>query len=186
MCANNFFLFLKFITIIRFYTPEADHSDSLVVSYPAYRENKPQKGGICVANHTSPIDVVILANDGCYAMVSIAKRWVSLPPMCFDLVTSPLCASCLTGGADPRGSDGGDPAVDGEVVPSCLVWEVWNERQTRCDQQVRPGECKSNCSTFTVGSEGSDCSVKQKKEQRSTHDCFLWDVALIKNCAKYN
>ncbi|KAF0031833.1 hypothetical protein F2P81_016388 [Scophthalmus maximus] len=34
------------------------------------RENKPQKGGICVANHTTPIDVVILANDGCYAMVS--------------------------------------------------------------------------------------------------------------------
>uniref|UniRef100_A0A671VJ52 Glycerol-3-phosphate acyltransferase 3 n=1 Tax=Sparus aurata TaxID=8175 RepID=A0A671VJ52_SPAAU len=33
------------------------------------RENKPQKGGICVANHTSPIDIVILANDGCYAMV---------------------------------------------------------------------------------------------------------------------
>ncbi|CAF94330.1 unnamed protein product, partial [Tetraodon nigroviridis] len=33
------------------------------------RENKPRKGGICVANHTSPIDVVILANDGCYAMV---------------------------------------------------------------------------------------------------------------------
>ncbi|KAM7392401.1 hypothetical protein PAMA_007493 [Pampus argenteus] len=33
------------------------------------RENKPQKGGICVANHTTPIDVVILANDGCYAMV---------------------------------------------------------------------------------------------------------------------
>ncbi|XP_076854906.1 glycerol-3-phosphate acyltransferase 3-like [Brachyhypopomus gauderio] len=34
-----------------------------------HRENKPQKGGICVANHTSPIDVVILANDGGYAMV---------------------------------------------------------------------------------------------------------------------
>ncbi|KAL2099741.1 hypothetical protein ACEWY4_004135 [Coilia grayii] len=33
------------------------------------RENRPKKGGICVANHTSPIDVVILANDGCYAMV---------------------------------------------------------------------------------------------------------------------
>uniref|UniRef100_I3K3Q9 Glycerol-3-phosphate acyltransferase 3 n=1 Tax=Oreochromis niloticus TaxID=8128 RepID=I3K3Q9_ORENI len=32
-------------------------------------ENRPQKGGICVANHTTPIDVVILANDGCYAMV---------------------------------------------------------------------------------------------------------------------
>uniref|UniRef100_A0A8C7GLR0 Glycerol-3-phosphate acyltransferase 3 n=1 Tax=Oncorhynchus kisutch TaxID=8019 RepID=A0A8C7GLR0_ONCKI len=33
------------------------------------KNNKPQKGGICVANHTSPIDIVILANDGCYAMV---------------------------------------------------------------------------------------------------------------------
>uniref|UniRef100_A0A8C7HLF8 Phospholipid/glycerol acyltransferase domain-containing protein n=1 Tax=Oncorhynchus kisutch TaxID=8019 RepID=A0A8C7HLF8_ONCKI len=33
------------------------------------RENRPRKGGICVANHTSPIDIVILCNDGCYAMV---------------------------------------------------------------------------------------------------------------------
>uniref|UniRef100_A0A668ATR4 Glycerol-3-phosphate acyltransferase 4 n=1 Tax=Myripristis murdjan TaxID=586833 RepID=A0A668ATR4_9TELE len=33
------------------------------------RENKPKNGGICVANHTSPIDVIILASDGCYAMV---------------------------------------------------------------------------------------------------------------------
>uniref|UniRef100_A0A8C5C0Z8 1-acylglycerol-3-phosphate O-acyltransferase 9, like n=1 Tax=Gadus morhua TaxID=8049 RepID=A0A8C5C0Z8_GADMO len=33
------------------------------------KENRPQKGGICVANHTSPIDIVILCNDGCYAMV---------------------------------------------------------------------------------------------------------------------
>ncbi|MBN3310041.1 glycerol-3-phosphate acyltransferase 3 [Amia ocellicauda] len=33
------------------------------------KENRPRKGGICVANHTSPIDIVILANDGCYAMV---------------------------------------------------------------------------------------------------------------------
>uniref|UniRef100_A0A803KK06 Malignant T-cell-amplified sequence 1 n=1 Tax=Xenopus tropicalis TaxID=8364 RepID=A0A803KK06_XENTR len=33
------------------------------------KENKPKKGGICVANHTSPIDIIILANDGCYAMV---------------------------------------------------------------------------------------------------------------------
>uniref|UniRef100_A0A4W3K6M8 Glycerol-3-phosphate acyltransferase 4 n=1 Tax=Callorhinchus milii TaxID=7868 RepID=A0A4W3K6M8_CALMI len=32
-------------------------------------ENKPQNGGICVANHTSPIDVIILASDGYYAMV---------------------------------------------------------------------------------------------------------------------
>lgn len=35
-----------------------------------FRQNRPKRGGICVANHTSPIDVVILANDGCYAMVS--------------------------------------------------------------------------------------------------------------------
>uniref|UniRef100_A0AAQ5X8S5 Phospholipid/glycerol acyltransferase domain-containing protein n=1 Tax=Amphiprion ocellaris TaxID=80972 RepID=A0AAQ5X8S5_AMPOC len=26
-------------------------------------------GGICVANHTTPIDVIILANDGCYSLV---------------------------------------------------------------------------------------------------------------------
>uniref|UniRef100_A0AAZ3R262 Phospholipid/glycerol acyltransferase domain-containing protein n=1 Tax=Oncorhynchus tshawytscha TaxID=74940 RepID=A0AAZ3R262_ONCTS len=32
-------------------------------------KNRPRKGGICVANHTSPIDIVILCNDGCYAMV---------------------------------------------------------------------------------------------------------------------
>ncbi|KAM9841207.1 glycerol-3-phosphate acyltransferase 3 [Aulostomus maculatus] len=38
------------------------------------KENKPQKGGICVANHTTPIDVVILANDGCYAMVGQIHR----------------------------------------------------------------------------------------------------------------
>ncbi|KAB1282587.1 Glycerol-3-phosphate acyltransferase 3, partial [Camelus dromedarius] len=33
------------------------------------KQYKPQKGGICVANHTSPIDVLILTMDGCYAMV---------------------------------------------------------------------------------------------------------------------
>lgn len=36
-----------------------------------FSENKPKNGGICVANHTSPIDVLILASDGCYAMVSV-------------------------------------------------------------------------------------------------------------------
>uniref|UniRef100_A0ACB8EY72 Glycerol-3-phosphate acyltransferase 4 n=1 Tax=Sphaerodactylus townsendi TaxID=933632 RepID=A0ACB8EY72_9SAUR len=34
-----------------------------------HRENRPRNGGICVANHTSPIDVIILASDGYYAMV---------------------------------------------------------------------------------------------------------------------
>ncbi|CAG5867418.1 glycerol-3-phosphate acyltransferase 4 [Menidia menidia] len=33
------------------------------------RENKPKNDGICVANHTTPIDVIILASDGCYALV---------------------------------------------------------------------------------------------------------------------
>ncbi len=40
-----------------------------------FRENKPKNGGICVANHTTPIDVIILANDGCYSMVE--KKFVS-------------------------------------------------------------------------------------------------------------
>lgn len=38
-------------------------------------ENKPKNGGICVANHTSPIDVIILASDGCYAMVAWGLLW---------------------------------------------------------------------------------------------------------------
>ncbi|XP_035672177.1 glycerol-3-phosphate acyltransferase 3-like isoform X1 [Branchiostoma floridae] len=40
---------------------------SAVVTYHN-KENR-AKGGICVANHTSPIDVIILACDACYAMV---------------------------------------------------------------------------------------------------------------------
>uniref|UniRef100_A0A8C4VQF5 Glycerol-3-phosphate acyltransferase 3 n=1 Tax=Gopherus evgoodei TaxID=1825980 RepID=A0A8C4VQF5_9SAUR len=45
---------------------------TLVGQLPNSKENRPQKGGICVANHTSPIDVLILTNDGCYAMVGQA------------------------------------------------------------------------------------------------------------------
>ena len=33
-------------------------------------ENKPDQGGIVVANHTSPIDVLVLACDNAYALVS--------------------------------------------------------------------------------------------------------------------
>ena len=33
------------------------------------RENRAKKGGICVANHTSPIDVMILSCDNCYALI---------------------------------------------------------------------------------------------------------------------
>lgn len=35
------------------------------------RENRAKGGGICVANHTSPIDIVVLGGDNCYAMVSV-------------------------------------------------------------------------------------------------------------------
>ncbi|XP_042905955.1 glycerol-3-phosphate acyltransferase 4 [Parasteatoda tepidariorum] len=43
-------------------------SFSAIVTYHNL-ENKAKGGGICVANHTSPIDVVILASDNCYALV---------------------------------------------------------------------------------------------------------------------
>ena len=36
-------------------------------------ENRP-KGGICVANHTSPIDVLILMCDNCYSLVRF--KWL--------------------------------------------------------------------------------------------------------------
>ncbi|XP_078127817.1 glycerol-3-phosphate acyltransferase 4 isoform X2 [Sander vitreus] len=42
---------------------------TLVGFLPNREENKPKNGGICVSNHTTPIDVIILANDGCYSMV---------------------------------------------------------------------------------------------------------------------
>ncbi|XP_054723756.1 glycerol-3-phosphate acyltransferase 3-like [Uloborus diversus] len=41
---------------------------SAIVTYHN-KENRAVNGGICVANHTSPIDVVILANDNSYALV---------------------------------------------------------------------------------------------------------------------
>ncbi|GFQ79881.1 glycerol-3-phosphate acyltransferase 3 [Trichonephila clavata] len=43
-------------------------SFSSIVTYHN-KENRAKGGGICVANHTSPIDVVILACDSCYALV---------------------------------------------------------------------------------------------------------------------
>ena len=46
-------------------------SISAVVKYHN-KENKPKRG-ICVANHTSPIDVLILACDNAYALVSGTK-----------------------------------------------------------------------------------------------------------------
>jgi glycerol-3-phosphate O-acyltransferase 3/4 len=40
---------------------------SAVVTYHS-PENRPSTGGICVANHTSPIDVMLLGCDNCYAL----------------------------------------------------------------------------------------------------------------------
>lgn len=56
----------------------------------AFRENRPRNGGICVANHTSPIDVIILASDGYYAMVRSAPR----PQLCLLGL-----AACVVGAA---------------------------------------------------------------------------------------
>uniref|UniRef100_A0A3B3B6M4 Glycerol-3-phosphate acyltransferase 4 n=1 Tax=Oryzias melastigma TaxID=30732 RepID=A0A3B3B6M4_ORYME len=37
-------------------------------------ENRPKNGSICVANHTTPLDVIILANDRCYSLVGQVHR----------------------------------------------------------------------------------------------------------------
>lgn len=44
---------------------------SSVVNYHNI-ENRPGASGICVANHTSPIDVLMLMQDNCYSLVSLA------------------------------------------------------------------------------------------------------------------
>lgn len=48
---------------------------SAIVTYHQ-TENQPTKNGICVANHTSPIDVVLLACDTSYALVR--NRWFTV------------------------------------------------------------------------------------------------------------
>lgn len=40
-------------------------------------ENRP-KNGICVANHTSPIDVLVLMCDNCYSLVRYCFKYVML------------------------------------------------------------------------------------------------------------
>lgn len=42
---------------------------SAVITYHN-RHNKPRSDGICVANHTTPIDCLVLACDNCYSFVS--------------------------------------------------------------------------------------------------------------------
>uniref|UniRef100_A0A668TGW7 Phospholipid/glycerol acyltransferase domain-containing protein n=1 Tax=Oreochromis aureus TaxID=47969 RepID=A0A668TGW7_OREAU len=66
------------------------------------RENKPKNGAICVANHTTPIDVIILASDRCYSLV---QHFVSL-------------SLCWT---DASWVAGDDPKRNGQILPAHLV-----------------------------------------------------------------
>lgn len=34
------------------------------------KQYRPARGSVCVANHTTPCDVVILSTDNCYSLVS--------------------------------------------------------------------------------------------------------------------
>ncbi|XP_017778210.1 PREDICTED: glycerol-3-phosphate acyltransferase 3 isoform X3 [Nicrophorus vespilloides] len=42
---------------------------SSVITYHNEGENRPSAAGICVANHTSPIDVLVLMCDNCYSLI---------------------------------------------------------------------------------------------------------------------
>lgn len=66
----------------------------------AFRENRPRNGGICVANHTSPIDVIILASDGYYAMVRCAAQ-LCLPGWAAQLA-GPAASCAGQGGGSKR------------------------------------------------------------------------------------
>ena len=46
-----------------------DYALAVIFFSDIFRQNKAKGGGICVANHTSPIDAIILACDNCYALV---------------------------------------------------------------------------------------------------------------------
>ena len=60
---------------------------SVVITYHN-PSNRPPKQGICVANHTSPIDVLVLACDNAYALVRIICEnpacFTVFPPACLD------------------------------------------------------------------------------------------------------
>ncbi|KAJ6657506.1 hypothetical protein lerEdw1_002441 [Lerista edwardsae] len=84
------------------------------------KENKPKKGGICVANHTSPIDVIILTNDGCYAMEFL------------------LILICLFWGGDDlqvgQSHGGLMGVIQRATVKACP--HVWFERSEMKDRQI--------------------------------------------------
>lgn len=108
----------------------------IIIFFLKNRENKPKKGGICVANHTSPIDIVILCNDGCYAMVPTSLFASAFPHRRCDsppFITEVICPS---GGSGARGPDGSRAESHGEVLSSRLVRESGDERSPPSDQEV--------------------------------------------------
>lgn len=119
--------------MIRFHTRGAANKELLHGSSPLHRENKPQKGGICVANHTSPIDVVILANDGCYAMVGITYQQVNVSFISDVLMLWCLC--CVLHFKQVGQIHGGLMGViQRSMVRSCP--HVWFERSEMKDRHA--------------------------------------------------
>lgn len=51
------------------------------------KQYKPKDGGVCVANHTTPYDVVILSTDNCFSLVSyvykMSRRFIYYDILCF-------------------------------------------------------------------------------------------------------
>ncbi len=116
-----------------------------IVSYISHgmhiRENRPKKGGICVANHTSPIDIVILANDGCYAMVSHAD-YISCVTLCVfrGSQVSLTQFHCPQVGQVHGGLLG---VIQRSIVRSCP--HVWFERSEMKDRHAVAKRWQSVC-----------------------------------------
>lgn len=113
-----------------------------VLSVLLPRENKPKNGGICVANHTTPIDVIILANDGCYSLVD------NFLFFCFYLFCAKyfseylMCFFFLKGGPGASRAVGDGAAGHGQVHASHLVREIPSQRQTSGGQKVMENLCQ--------------------------------------------
>ncbi|KAI3361894.1 hypothetical protein L3Q82_002218 [Scortum barcoo] len=116
---------------------------TLVGFLPESRENKPQKGGICVANHTTPIDVVILANDGCYAMVSVTTDiWMfGCLVRCHGDVTAP----CPPQVGQIHGGLMG--VIQRSMVRSCP--HVWFERSEMKDRHAVTSRLRAHVAAKT-------------------------------------
>lgn len=76
------------------------------------QEFRPHAAGICVANHTTPVDVVIMSTESCFSLVSalfsavpqspvafLCCLWVSffqvLNAVDYNVNVMPMCAICV-------------------------------------------------------------------------------------------